>query len=139
MNQFVVMAKSEVETMIAEAVARGIDRMRPIILKAATEYLTEEETEIRFGLPKRTLAAWRKENGERPSNICEISCLDFAGEVYREAFGIRSETEEIISNEIRFTVILLIQTNENNRLKVKIYGIKKDLVEKIFKIVKKRS
>ena len=62
MNQFVVMAKSEVETMIAEAVARGIDRMRPIILKAATEYLTEEETEVRFGLPKRALAAWRKEN-----------------------------------------------------------------------------
>ena len=27
--------------------------------------------------------------GQRPRDVCEVSCLDFAGEVYRLAFGIR--------------------------------------------------
>lgn len=28
----------------------------------------------------------------RPADVCEVSCLDFAGEVYRAAFGIKAET-----------------------------------------------
>ena len=35
----------------------------------------------------------RKERADaRPIDVCEISCLDFAGEVYRAAFGIKAET-----------------------------------------------
>ena len=35
----------------------------------------------------------RKERADaRPADVCEISCLDFAGEVYRAAFGIKAET-----------------------------------------------
>ena len=34
----------------------------------------------------------RKERADaRPIDVCEISCLDFAGEVYRAAFGIKAE------------------------------------------------
>lgn len=39
--------------------------------------------------------------GARPVDVCEISCLDFAGEVYRSAFGIESENgEEAQSAEV---------------------------------------
>ena len=31
----------------------------------------------------------RQGDGRRPVDVCEVSCLDFAGEVYRVAFGIR--------------------------------------------------
>ena len=31
----------------------------------------------------------RQGSGRRPADVCEVSCLDFAGEVYRRAFGIR--------------------------------------------------
>ncbi len=31
----------------------------------------------------------RRGDHERPRDVCEVSCLDFAGEVYRLAFGIR--------------------------------------------------
>ena len=31
----------------------------------------------------------RQGMGRRPTDVCEVSCLDFAGEVYRRAFGIR--------------------------------------------------
>ena len=35
----------------------------------------------------------RKERADaRPVDVCELSCLDFAGEVYRAAFGIKAET-----------------------------------------------
>ena len=68
MNQIIVMTKEEAAGMIAEAVARGIDRLRPLLLKAATEYATEEEIEVRFGLPRRMLSAWRKD-GEGPAFV----------------------------------------------------------------------
>lgn len=68
MSQIIVMTKEEASCMIAEAVARGIDRMRPLLLKAATEYASEDEVEIRFGLPRRLLTAWRKE-GEGPAYV----------------------------------------------------------------------
>ena len=35
-----------------------------------------------------TLKRWWGER-QRPEDVCEVSCLDFAGEVYRLAFGIR--------------------------------------------------
>lgn len=37
--------------------------------------------------------------GGRPEEVCEISCLDFAGEVYRNAFGINAESGTVSSNE----------------------------------------
>ena len=33
----------------------------------------------------------RQGDRQRPKDICEVSCLDFAGEVYRYAFGIRQD------------------------------------------------
>ena len=39
------------------------------------------------------------EGAERPQDVCEVSCLDFAGEVYRAAFGIRAESAENLSSE----------------------------------------
>ena len=39
--------------------------------------------------------------GQRPSDVCEVSCLDFAGEVYRLAFGIRQGTApDELSDEV---------------------------------------
>ncbi|MBR4125034.1 MAG: hypothetical protein IKR13_02415 [Victivallales bacterium] len=35
-----------------------------------------------------TLKRWQGER-QRPKEVCEVSCLDFAGEVYRLAFGVR--------------------------------------------------
>jgi len=32
--------------------------------------------------------------GQRPVDVCEVSFLDFAGEVYRTAFGIRKSEGE---------------------------------------------
>lgn len=39
------------------------------------------------------------EGATRPQDVCEVSCLDFAGEVYRAAFGIRAESAEDLSSE----------------------------------------
>ena len=39
------------------------------------------------------------EGATRPQDVCEVSCLDFAGEVYRAAFGIRAESAENLSSE----------------------------------------
>ena len=39
------------------------------------------------------------EGATRPQDVCEVSCLDFAGEVYRAAFGIRAESAEGLSSE----------------------------------------
>ena len=42
----------------------------------------------------------RKGDGSgRPQDVCEVSCLDFAGEVYRAAFGIRAESADNLSSE----------------------------------------
>ena len=43
----------------------------------------------------------RNPGGCRPEEICEISFLDFGGEVYRAAFGIRGGVDEALSNEIK--------------------------------------
>lgn len=68
MEELVVLTRRQAEELIADAVARGIDRLRPLLFKAATEYASEEEVEIRFGLPKRQLAVWRR-NGEGPAFV----------------------------------------------------------------------
>lgn len=36
----------------------------------------------------------RNDQGGRPSDVCEVSCLDFAGEVYRAAFGINAQNDD---------------------------------------------
>ena len=43
----------------------------------------------------------KKSGGGRPEDICEISFLDFGGEVYRAAFGIRGGEDQSLSNEIK--------------------------------------
>ena len=43
----------------------------------------------------------KKSGGGRPEDICEISFLDFGGEVYRAAFGIRGGKDQSLSNEIK--------------------------------------
>ncbi len=42
----------------------------------------------------------KRSKRDRPVDICEISCLDFAGETYRTAFGIRSESGQGASDEV---------------------------------------
>ena len=32
---------------------------------------------------------WRQDETQCPEDVCSVSCLDFAGEVYRAAFGIQ--------------------------------------------------
>ena len=68
MERLVVVSEQQLEEMITAAVARGIDQLRPLIFKAATEYAGEEEIEVRFGLPRRQLAAWRRE-GQGPAFV----------------------------------------------------------------------
>ena len=43
----------------------------------------------------------KKGAGTRPTDICAVSCLDFAGEVYRTAFGIKSEDGSDASDEVQ--------------------------------------
>lgn len=82
-GDIVVVSREELERVVADAVARGIDRMRPLLLKAAVEYASEDEVEVRFGLPHKLLAAWRKDgrgpafyqvDGRRP--LYRISDVD---------------------------------------------------------------
>ena len=42
----------------------------------------------------------RQSGGGMPEEVCKISFLDFAGEVYRAAFGIRKGEDESLSDEI---------------------------------------
>ena len=42
----------------------------------------------------------RRSGGGRPEEVCKISFLDFAGEVYRAAFGIRKGEDEALFDEI---------------------------------------
>ena len=43
----------------------------------------------------------RNPGGGRPEEICKISFLDFGGEVYRAAFGIKGGSDESLLNEIK--------------------------------------
>ena len=42
----------------------------------------------------------RRGDHERPRDVCEVSCLDFAGEVYRAAFGIRQSAPPHLGDEV---------------------------------------
>ena len=43
----------------------------------------------------------RQGKGKKPKDVCEVSCLDFAGEVYRFAFGIHQEQVPLdLSDEV---------------------------------------
>lgn len=42
----------------------------------------------------------RRGDHERPRDVCEVSCLDFAGEVYRAAFGIRQSVPPHLGDEV---------------------------------------
>ena len=67
-DRLVVLTVDQLETIIERAVARGVEKVKPLLLKAANEYLTAEETAMRFGLSKRTLDDWRR-NAEGPAYI----------------------------------------------------------------------
>lgn len=67
-DRLVVLTVDQLETIIERAVARGVEKVKPLLLKAANEYLTAEETALRFGLSKRTLDDWRR-NAEGPAYI----------------------------------------------------------------------
>lgn len=67
-DRLVVLTVDQLETIIERAVARGVEKVKPLLLKAANEYLTAEETALRFGLSKRTLDEWRR-NAEGPAYI----------------------------------------------------------------------
>ncbi len=77
----------------ASYVATKISRMRKGVWPTATA------EDVLQGLD------WtlRRKNGSggRPEDVCEISCLDFAGEVYRLAFGIKSESGGVTSDEVK--------------------------------------
>lgn len=42
----------------------------------------------------------RLSDHERPRDVCEVSCLDFAGEVYRAAFGISQNAPSHLGDEV---------------------------------------
>ena len=44
---------------------------------------------------------WRQEGSQRPRKVCAVSCLDFAGEVYREAFGSRQGNATKLLDEVQ--------------------------------------
>lgn len=66
--EVVTLTPSQLESIIERAVAKGIERVKPLLLKAASEYLTAEETALRFGISKRQLDDWRR-NAEGPAYI----------------------------------------------------------------------
>ena len=66
--EVISLSVSQLESIIERAVMRGVEQVKPLLLKAANEYLTAEETALRFGLSKRTLDDWRR-NAEGPAYI----------------------------------------------------------------------
>ena len=68
----------------ASYVANKIARMRQ------GEWPTATAEDVLQGLDWTLRCKERADS--RPVDVCELSCLDFAGEVYRAAFGIKAET-----------------------------------------------
>lgn len=66
--EVITLSESQLESIIERAVMRGVEQVKPLLMKAANEYLTAEETALRFGLSKRTLDDWRR-NAEGPAYI----------------------------------------------------------------------
>ena len=66
--RLVTLTDDQLEGIIERAVAKGIERVKPLLLKSASEYLTVEETALRFGISKRQLDDWRR-NAEGPAYV----------------------------------------------------------------------
>lgn len=67
-ERLVVMTAPELEAIIENAVMKGMERMRPLLVKAAGEYVTAEDAALRIGVSKRVLDKMRRA-GEGPSYI----------------------------------------------------------------------
>lgn len=60
MEEIIVLTPRQLERIVSEAVARGIEKVQPLLLKAANEYISKDEVAVRFGIGKRTLDDWRR-------------------------------------------------------------------------------
>lgn len=61
MEEIIVMSKGQFIDTVELAVVKAIDKVRPLLLKAASEYISTAEVELRFGIPKRRLENWRRQ------------------------------------------------------------------------------
>lgn len=77
----------------ASYVASKIERMRAGVWPSATA--EDAMRGLNWALKRKS------PNGGRPDSICELSCLDFAGETYRAAFGINSEAGGEQTDEVK--------------------------------------
>lgn len=59
-DEIVVLTRSELKNLVAEAVAEGIERVSELLMKGAGEYLTEHEAALRMGLDVKHLRSMRK-------------------------------------------------------------------------------
>ncbi len=66
MEELIVLTRGQLEAIIERAVAKGVERVRPMLLRAAHEYVTLHEAVKIFPFTKRQLDYWRK-NGEGPA------------------------------------------------------------------------
>lgn len=60
MEEIIVLTPRQLERIVADGVARGIEKVQPLLLKSANEYLSKDEVSIRFGISKRMLDEWRR-------------------------------------------------------------------------------
>ena len=66
MEELIVLTRGQLESIIERAVVAGVERVRPMLLRAAHEYVTLNEAVKIFPFTKRQLDFWRK-NGEGPA------------------------------------------------------------------------
>lgn len=66
MQELVVMTRGQLESVIENAVMRGVERVRPLLLRSAHEYVTAQEAVKIYPFTRRQLDHWRK-NGEGPA------------------------------------------------------------------------
>lgn len=59
-DEIVVLTRKQLKGLVAEAVAEGIERVYDLLLKGASEYLSEKEVAVRLGVDVKQLRAWRK-------------------------------------------------------------------------------
>ena len=60
MQEIIILTPRQLERIVADGVARGIENVKPLLLKAANEYMSKDEVSVRFGIGKRTLDDWRR-------------------------------------------------------------------------------
>lgn len=60
MDEIIVLTPRQLERIVADSVKKGIEKVQPLLLKAANEYLSKDEVCLRFGISKRTLDDWRR-------------------------------------------------------------------------------